>query len=366
MVTPRYLPHMGGVERYVQMLSRRLVERQVHVTILTTDPERALKRTERTDGVEIIRVPARPRKRDLYFAPEILQVVRRGFWDVIHVQSYHTLVAPLAMYAAKRAEIPYVLTFHGGGHSSSLRRAIRRPQTALLRPLIATADRLVAIADFEIELYGRIFAVAPDRFVRIPVATDFSRLTKTGTTAVDPALIASVGRLERYKGHHRVVEALPEILVSRSDARLWIAGSGPYERQLRRLAEKLGVGDRVEIRAVPVNEPETMAAELARVAVVLLLSDYETMPLAVLEAVALRRPVIVTRNTGLAELADRGLVRAISNTSGAREVAAAVLEQLHDPFIPKPLDLPSWEDCAARHHELYLAVAAHRSVDDRA
>jgi glycogen synthase len=357
MVTPRYLPQVGGVERYVDVLSRRLVERGLSLTVLTTDPTRTLPRNERVDGVEIVRVPAWPRGRDYYFAPDMYRIVRRGTWDVVHVQSYHTLVAPLTMLAASHAHTPYLLTFHGGGHSSWLRSRLRRAQWTLLRPLLARADRLVAIARFEIDLYGGALDLPRDRFELIPTGIDLP--TDVGAPPSDnrnEALIASVGRLERYKGHHRLIEALPEIIRRKPDARVWIAGSGPYEQALRRRARELGVAERVEIRAVPAEDKLAMAADLSRVALVVLFSDYETLPIAVLEALALRRPVLVTKSRGLDELAAEGLVRGIPQNSGPHEIAAAVVEELRDPFVPARVDLPTWEDCAAQHHELYLSV----------
>jgi glycosyltransferase involved in cell wall biosynthesis len=359
MTTPLYLPHMGGVERYVDVLSQRLVAKGLDVTVLTTDPTSTLPTLEQTDGVKVVRVPAWPRGRDYHFAPEVYRKVCGDSWDVVHIQSYHTLVAPLAMLAAGRAHLPYVLTFHGGGHSSGFRRALRKPQLALLRPLAARANRLVAIANFEIELYGRVLRLPPDRFVLIPNGTDMAPGRSLQRDA-NPhgALIVSVGRLERYKGHQRLIRALPQVLRSRPDARVWIAGAGPYEHELSRMARKLGVGDRVEIRAIAADQPEEMASRLSAAALVVLLSDYETQPLAVLEALALGVPVLVTHTTGLGELANRGLVRSVPAASDPSEVAAAILEQLRNPFVPQELDLPSWDDCAVRHQELYASLSA--------
>lgn len=363
MPTPVYLPHMGGVERYVHNLGRCLVDRGVFVTVLTTDGAGTLPAHEQRDGVQVLRVPAWPRGRDYLFAPDIYRVTARNTWDVVHVQSYHTLVAPAAMLGARRAQLPYAVTFHGGGHSSPTRRALRRPQWAALRPLLARADRLIAIARFEIELYGGIFRVPPERFAYIPTGTDLSNMPRpqAGEAPKNGSLIASVGRLEQYKGHHRLIEALPMILRERPEARVWIAGSGPYEPNLRRMAQKLGVADRVDIRAVPPDRPDEMAAELSKAELMVLLSDHETQPLAVLEAVAQRVPVLVTHRTGLAEAADNGLARSIPHDSGPDAIAAAVLEQLRDPYIPEQVDLPTWEDCADRHVELYRELAAGRA-----
>ena len=43
-----------------------------------------------------------------------------------------------------------------------------------------------------------------------------------------PGRIVSSGRLEKYKGHHRVIEALPLIRRDRPDAHLVVLGNGPY------------------------------------------------------------------------------------------------------------------------------------------
>jgi glycosyltransferase involved in cell wall biosynthesis len=361
LATPLYLPNIGGVERYVDVLARRLAGRGLAVTVLTTDPTRALPPREKLEGLEVVRVPAWPTRRDYLFAPGLASVVESEAWDLVHVQSYHTLVAPLVMRAARRAGLPYLVTFHGGGHSSSIRRRARGAQLRLLRPLLASAARLIALARFEIELYGPRLRVPRERFELIPTGADAPTFAPTSAIEPEPSLIASVGRLERYKGHHRLIEALPAVLAARPDARVWIAGAGPEEARLRRLARDLGVAARVEIRAVAADRPQELARDLARAALVVLLSDFETLPLTVLEALALRRPVLARRNSGLAELADLGLVHTVRDTSGPREIAAAIVEQLRRPSSPPTLELPTWEACAERHHDVYADVLREAS-----
>ncbi len=358
LVTPRYFPYIGGVETHVYEVARRLVRAGVDVTVLTTDPGGQLPTVEQSEGVKIQRVRAWPAKRDYYFAPDIYTMITQGNWDVVHIQSYHTLVAPLAMLAAWRAKIPYVVTFHSGGHSSRLRNAFRRTQRELLRPLLARAQRLIANARFEIKFYGEQLRLPAKLFVFIADGTDVPKVGQSiSQTVTDGALIASVGRLERYKGHHRIIEALPHILEQRPDVRLWIAGAGPYESALRRLALKLGVANCVDIRSIPAADRERMAAELAKVALVVLLSEYETHPLAAAEAIALGRSVLVTDTSGLSELAERGLARAIPLQSTAEQVAAAVLAQLRQPLAPPSIDLPTWDACAADLLALYQTVS---------
>ncbi len=102
MVTPRYLPEIGGVERHVHEVATRLADGGVHVRVLTTDREGTLPAHDRDLAVDVRRVRARPAGRDWRFAPGLPAAMREGDWDVVHVQSYHTAVAPLAMRSARR------------------------------------------------------------------------------------------------------------------------------------------------------------------------------------------------------------------------------------------------------------------------
>ena len=107
----------------------------------------------------------------------------------------------------------------------------------MLRPLLAKAVRLIAVARFETELWSKRLHLPTDRFVFIPNGADLPQ--PPHQTNTDRSLIVSIGRLERYKGHQRVIAALPYILQQRPDVRLWIAGAGPYEATLKQLAEQL-------------------------------------------------------------------------------------------------------------------------------
>lgn len=356
MATPRFLPQIGGVERHVERLATRLVQRGASVTVLTTGLEQGLPARDRIGDVDVIRVSALRNGRDFYAAPGIYTEVKRGGWDIVHVQSYHTFVAPLAMMGARKANLPFVLTFHGGGHSSRIRTRIRSTQLLTLRPLLARASRLVAVARFEIEHYGHLLRLPEARFALIPNGAELPSPPQTDRPPTGGMQIASVGRLERYKGHQRVLAALPHILLSRPDATLWIAGSGPYEGELRQQANRLGVADRVVIEAVPADADQELAARLADVDVVVLMSEFETHPLAVLESLALGRPVVVADTSGLSELAREGHARAVPLKSDPAVLAAAILAEAEQPTRSEALVLPSWDDCASAHHALYESV----------
>ncbi|HEX5983688.1 MAG TPA: glycosyltransferase [Solirubrobacterales bacterium] len=369
MVTPRSPLAQGGVERHVMEVSRRMAAAGVHVEVVCTDPELDEATVETRDGVRIRTLRAWPRGRDWYFAPGLWRQMGREKWDLVHLQSYHTLVAPLAMLRALTLRVPYVVTFHGGGHSSELRNRSRRAQMRLLRPLLRRAARLVAIARFEVEQYGPALGVPPERFAFIPNGTDlsFSDADLAGAEPEVPTL-ASVGRLERYKGHHRVLAAFPYVLEREPEARLLIVGKGPYEEELRRQAEELGVAERVEITSVPSDDPKGMATLLGRVSLVVLMSEFESHPLVALEAAAARRRLLVAEAGGLAEIAEDGFGRGIPLDSSPQQVAEAAIEELARPLPQRSPSLSSWDECAVALLDLYGSIlrSGHTSSPSRA
>jgi glycosyltransferase involved in cell wall biosynthesis len=179
---------------------------------------------------------------------------------------------------------------------------------------------------------------------------------------VDPGLIVSSGRLEHYKGHHRVIAAMPELIRKVPNARLHIVGTGPHEGALRRLVSTLGLEDRVTITAIPGSERQRMTDLLASAGLFVLLSEYEAHPVAVMEALSLRRPVLVSDTSGLSELATNGLCRALPLNASPGETAAAMAEELAAQREIPDLALPDWDACAQALSDVYRDVAGNRST----
>jgi glycosyltransferase involved in cell wall biosynthesis len=360
VVTPRYPPLTGGVETHVAEVCPRLRDAGFRVTVLTTDLGARRSTTSDEAGLVVVRVPAWPRERDWRFAPAIAAHVRRGQWDLVHVQSYHTFVAPIAMASALAAGCPYVVTFHGGGHSSRLRHSIRRPQRALLRPLLARARRLVALTDWERDLYVRELHLSHDRFTVIPNGSDLPAIKhRHERRPMESPLVVSLGRLERYKGHHRVLAAFPGVVAGLPGARLWIAGDGPEKEALRLQAVELGVAGSVDIRSVPGAERQRFADELSTASLVVLMSEFETQPLAALEALALGVPLLVAEAPGLVNLAADGLARSLPVSTGPDRLADAIVDALRNPGRPPTIRLPTWDDTAAMLAETYRTILGH-------
>jgi glycosyltransferase involved in cell wall biosynthesis len=360
MVCPRYLPDIGGIETHVYEVARRFSGRDdFDITVLATDRTRRLPRREVLEGIRVLRVPAWPRGRDYYIAPGIAAVVaQRDRWDLVHCQGIHTPVPVLAMLAARRVGIPYVVTFHTGGHSLRHRNAMRSTQWRLIGLLLRNAVSLVGVSRFEAEILSE---QARLRGKPITVIRNGGTLppTPVGTAAVSGRIVSS-GRLERYKGHHRVIEALPHVMRDVPDAHLLVLGTGPYEANLRELARRLGVVDRVTITHLPPADREGMARVLAESSVVAALSDYEAHPVAVMEALSVGRPIVGYDIAGIGELVSEGWVRGVTPGAPAISIARSLVEAMSASPLVDQARLPRWDSCADQLAQVYLASVGYR------
>jgi glycosyltransferase involved in cell wall biosynthesis len=363
MVCARYLPFSGGIETHIHEVGTRLAACGHRVTVLTTDPTQTLPSAEICNGMRIVRVKAWPKHRDWHFAPGVCTALANGDWDIVHIQGYNTFVAPLALMSAIRQDFRFVVTFHSGGHSSRLRQAIRGLQQSMLRPLIARAHHLIAVSQFEAQFFSKRWRLPRARFAVIP--------NGAGLTSIAPRepvarrwLVLSIGRLERYKGHHKVIEAFPDVLRQLPDARLQVVGDGPYAPQLRKLVKKLTLDEAVSIRSIPAGERQQMADLLSRAGLVVLMSEYEANPVSVMEALSMRARVLVSDTSGLRELATQGLCRAIALNARRGELAAAMLEELRSEQQPAPPRLPDWDRCTNELLGVYESVMQRPDTPD--
>lgn len=114
--------------------------------------------------------------------------------------------------------------------------------------------------------------------------------------ALDGPVWLAVGHLIERKGVHITLAALAKV----PDATLLIAGDGPEEGMLRRLAERLGIAERVRFLGAIAHD-DLCACYNAADAMVLA-SSREGMPNVVLESLACGTPVVATRVHGTPEV----------------------------------------------------------------
>jgi colanic acid/amylovoran biosynthesis glycosyltransferase len=137
----------------------------------------------------------------------------------------------------------------------------------------------------------------------------------------DNATLCCVARLGPQKGLHILIEAVAQVAPERPDLRVVIVGDGPLRAQLEDQTKSLGVSDHVFFAGVAGGDAVRQHLLGARAFV--LPSFAEGLPVVLMEALALRRPVITTWVAGIPELVD-GAVGWLSPAGDVGALADAI------------------------------------------
>ena len=146
--------------------------------------------------------------------------------------------------------------------------------------------------------------------------------------SVGPILLG-LGRLHRDKGFDILISALGEL----PGARLLLAGTGPEQARLERLARSRGVASRV----VFLGWRADVASLLALCSVFVCSSRVEPLGNMVLEAWSAGRPVVAAAADGPAELIRDGSDGLLVRVDDPTELAAGIRRMLDDPALAERL-----------------------------
>lgn len=111
-------------------------------------------------------------------------------------------------------------------------------------------------------------------------------------------VIGNVGRLENQKGHQFLIRAFARVAKALPNARLAIVGGGTLERQLRKLADEMGVSDKV----LMLGKRTDVSRFLPGFDVFVFPSIFEGQGVAILEAMTAGVPVIASNVGGIPEM----------------------------------------------------------------
>lgn len=141
-------------------------------------------------------------------------------------------------------------------------------------------------------------------------------------------LIITCGRLEKQKNHENLIKAFGELSKEIEDATLYIYGEGKERRNLEELIVRIGMESKIILKGVTENVP----AALSEADLFVLSSDYEGMPNALLEALAMGIPSISTDCPcgGPRMLIEDGRNGILIRVDSIEELKAAMLAILRD------------------------------------
>lgn len=186
------------------------------------------------------------------------------------------------------------------------------------------------------------------------------RIVARGELGLQGPVLLSVGHLIPRKGHDLVIRALLEV----PTARLLIVGEGPIEASLKRLADSLGLAQRVRFLG-PVAH-ERMCEVYSAADVLVLASDREGWPNVLLEAMASGTPVAATNVWGIPEVVATRAAGVLISERNPGAIACAVRNVLAAPPARSETrayaERFSWDETTRGQLALFRSIVERRAA----
>ena len=282
-----------------------------------------------------------------------------GQFDVIHAHDWLTYFAGIA---AKRVSgKPLVVHMHATEFDRSGENINRRVY-AIEKAGMQAADRVIAVSELTRRIVIGKYGIPAEKVVTVHNAVRFGESEDAvPERAVKDKVVTFLGRITYQKGPDYFVEAAAKVLQRVPDVRFVMAGSGDLITHVVRRVAQLGIADRFHFTGF------LKGGEVQRM---FRLSDVYVMPsvsepfgISPLEAMRSGVPVIISRQSGVAEVLDYAIK---VNYWDVDALADAIYGLLTYPalgrmFASKGLEEVTglkWTNAAAKIKTVYETVVA--------
>ena len=285
--------------------------RSILATGPSEGPEGSLVDRAREQGADLRLVPSLVREvapvQDLRALKHLIAIIRKEHPIIVHTHTSKAGV--LGRIAARMCRVPIIVhTPHGHVFHGYYSRPVTRVFIAVERFCARFTNRLVMLTQNELQDHVKVGIAPADRFVVIHSGVDFTpfegaplsrgRLRDAFGIPPHAPIIGTVGRLVPVKGQKHLIAALPAILQKVPNVHIVLVGDGPLREELAAQATELGLAANVHFTGLR----EDVAACLADFDLFVLPSLNEGMGRVIVEAMAMRLPVVATDVSGIRDL----------------------------------------------------------------
>jgi colanic acid/amylovoran biosynthesis glycosyltransferase len=225
----------------------------------------------------------------------LLEWLRESDCNHVHAH-FGTNSAAVAMLTRELGGPPFSFTVHGPEEFDN-------PRMIGMQEKLERAQFVVAISEYgRSQIFRNCGASHWDKVHLVHCGLDREFLEAPTTAAPDRPRLVSVGRLDEQKGQMLLIQAAAQLMAEGRDFELVLVGDGALRSQIDGEIARLGLGDRIRITGWVSGERVRDEIRAARALVQP--SFAEGLPMVIMEALAMRRPVVSTYVAGIPELVD--------------------------------------------------------------
>jgi glycosyltransferase involved in cell wall biosynthesis len=235
--------------------------------------------------------------------------------------------ATAAWVASRLSGIPFSFSCHAGDIYPPDGALAEKARASAFARTIAT-NNILHLDTFEPEAKDKHHLIYAIRTVP-------NENRRAEVRMVEPLRLLCIGRLVEMKGFRYAVEAVRELKDRGIQSRLDIAGSGFCERQLKKLAAKLGIRESVHFHTFVTHDriPDFLCASDIMLMPCIVLSGTgksDGLPTVIIEGMTYGLPIISTNVAGIGDVIKHGETGLLVPQHDAVALADAVISLLRD------------------------------------
>lgn len=256
-----------------------------------------------------------------YLAEACVLVEWLGRANVDHVHAHFgTNSTAVAMLARELGGPPFSFTAHGP-------EEFDKADGIKLGTKVEAARFVAAISSFgRSQIWRRVGADHWGKVHVVRCGLDAAFFERAPTPVPDVPRVCCVGRLNEQKGHTLLVDAVARLVREGVDVNVVLVGDGELRPHIEARIAELGIRDHVRITGWASGE--VVLREILAARAMVLPSFAEGLPVALMEALALARPVITTYVAGIPELVEPGRCGWLVPAGSVEGLARAIRECL--------------------------------------
>ncbi len=223
-----------------------------------------------------------------------------GQFDVIHAHDWLTYYAGIA--AKKVSGKPLVVHMHATEYDRSGEN-VNTQVYNIERTGMSAADRVIAVSNLTRKIVIEKYGIPAERVVAVHNAVRFAEKEEAlPERGVKDKIVTFLGRITYQKGPDYFVEAAAKVLKQVPNVRFVMAGSGDMMNHVIRRVAALGIADRFHFTGFLRGEDVHKMFQLSDVYIMPSVS--EPFGISPLEAMRSNVPVIISKQSGVAEILD--------------------------------------------------------------
>ncbi len=299
------------------------------------------------------------------FVAKIASKIKKSI-DIIHAHDWITY--PAALYARYLTSKPLVLHVH----ATEFDRSGDHPNQYvydLEKYSFQQADAIITVSNYTKNLIIEKYQIYPDKIFPVYNAIEFKEEYREVKIKkpIRQKIVLFVGRITFQKGPDYFVRAAKKVIEEIQNVKFLMVGSGDMYARMIEMAADLGVGKYFHYTGFIDREKIDEVFKMSDVYV--LPSVSEPFGLTVLEALKSGVPVIVSKQSGVAEVVQNAIK---VDFWDVEDIARNIIKLLKDPELKQEIltktlteDLQklSWEESAKRVEEVYEYVLKKKQYE---